>query len=150
MSDTVYVVGTLDTKAAELAFAKQRLERDDTSARVVDISTGKATDGADVAVQTVAEHHPSGPAFLEGDDRGAAVAEMGRALTAFLTSREDLGAVLGIGGSGGTAMIAPAMQALPLGTPRVLVPTVASGDVSPYVGPTDIFMLYSVTETWRG
>ena len=64
------------------------------------------------------------------------------------TSRRarDVAGIIGIGGSGGTALITPAMQALPVGIPKVMVSTVASGNVAPYVGAADIAMMYSVTD----
>ena len=61
-------------------------------------------------------------------------------------ARDDVGGVIGAGGSGGTALISPALRALPVGVPKVLVSTVASGNVGPYVGPADICMMYSVTD----
>ena len=64
----------------------------------------------------------------------------------WLAGRPDVGGVIGAGGSGNTALVAPAMRALPVGTPKVLVSTVASGNVAPYVGPADICMMYSVTD----
>ena len=57
-----------------------------------------------------------------------------------------IGALLGLGGSGGTALITPAMRALPIGVPKLMVSTMASGNVAPYVGPSDIAMMYSVTD----
>ena len=54
--------------------------------------------------------------------------------------------MIGLGGSGGTALITPAMRALPVGVPKVMVSTVASGNTAPYVGPADICMMYSVTD----
>ena len=54
--------------------------------------------------------------------------------------------MIGIGGSGGTALITPGMRALPVGTPKLMVSTVASGQVAGYVGPSDICMMYSVTD----
>ncbi|MFH7112061.1 Tm-1-like ATP-binding domain-containing protein, partial [Achromobacter xylosoxidans] len=58
----------------------------------------------------------------------------------------DLGALLGLGGSGGTALITPAMRALPIGVPKLMVSTMASGNVAPDVGPSDIGMMYCVTD----
>jgi uncharacterized protein (UPF0261 family) len=71
---------------------------------------------------------------------------MARALTTWLTTREDIGAVLGLGGSGNTAIVTEAMRALPVGTPRLMVSTVASANVASYVGPNDIAMMYSVVD----
>jgi uncharacterized protein (UPF0261 family) len=61
-------------------------------------------------------------------------------------SRSDVAGIIGIGGSGGTALITQAMQALPVGVPKVMVSTVASGNVAPYVGAADIAMMYSITD----
>src|SRR6202011_2253 len=79
-------------------------------------------------------------------DRGAAIAAMTNAFEKFVKARDDIGGLLGVGGSGGTAMITRAMRALPIGMPKVMVSTMASGNVAGYVGPCDITMMYSVTD----
>jgi uncharacterized protein (UPF0261 family) len=99
-----------------------------------------------VGPHKVAAHHPDGADAVFSDDRGTAVSAMSIALTNYIEEQDDVDGIIGLGGSGGTALIAPAMRALPVGTPKVLVSTVASGDVSPYVGPADIAMMYSVTD----
>lgn len=71
---------------------------------------------------------------------------MAKALTGFLKSRNDIGAVLGLGGTGNTALVTEAMRALPIGLPKLVVSTVASGNVAPYVGPNDLTMMYSVVD----
>jgi len=71
---------------------------------------------------------------------------MGIAFANFVTRRRDLGGLISAGGSGGTALATAAMRRLPVGIPKVMVSTVASGDVKPYVGPADICMMYSVTD----
>jgi uncharacterized protein (UPF0261 family) len=79
-------------------------------------------------------------------DRGSAVTAMAIAFERFLLTRRDLGGIISAGGSGGTALATRAMRALPIGIPKVMVSTVASGDVKPYVGPSDICMMHSVTD----
>ncbi|HCD71658.1 MAG TPA: hypothetical protein DEQ04_03725, partial [Thermovirga lienii] len=79
-------------------------------------------------------------------DRGQAVSAMSEALPRFIATRDDLGGIIGLGGSGGTSIATAAMRALPVGIPKVMVSTVASGNVAPYVGPNDIIMMYSVTD----
>jgi uncharacterized protein (UPF0261 family) len=79
-------------------------------------------------------------------DRGQAVSAMGEALKRYLLARKDLGAVLGLGGSGNTAIVTEAMRALPVGLPKVMVSTLASGNVAGFVGPTDIMMMHAVTD----
>jgi uncharacterized protein (UPF0261 family) len=83
---------------------------------------------------------------LGNTDRGKAVTAMAEALTIYLGSRTDLGAVLGLGGTGNTALVTQAMRALPIGIPKLMVSTVASGNTAPYVGPNDLAMMYSVVD----
>jgi uncharacterized protein (UPF0261 family) len=95
----------------------------------------------------VAQHHPQGAdAVLGHSDRGRAVTAMGEALGAYLLSRPDIGCVLGLGGGGNTSMVTMAMRALPIGVPKLMVSTMASGNVAPYVGPTDIAMMHAVAD----
>lgn len=140
-----YVVGTLDTKGAELAHVAGLLRAAGVATRVVDVSTSGGDHGGDVPATEIAAHHPGGAAAVFTGDRGTAVTAMALALERFLGDR-DVGGVLGLGGSGGTALVTPAMRALPVGVPKVMVSTVASGDVAPYVGASDIAMLHSVTD----
>ena len=142
-----YVVGTHDTKAAELSYVATLLRAAGVDVRTVDVSTSDSrTADVSVSAADVAAHHPDGAGAVFTGDRGSAVGAMAVALQAFLTSRGDVDGVLGLGGSGGTALITPAMRALPVGIPKVMVSTVASGDVAPYVGAADIAMLHSVTD----
>ena len=144
-----YIVGTLDTKGEELLYIRDLLAADGVASCVVDVGTGGASRpaGVDVSAAEVGAHHPDGAdAVLSLEDRGQAVAAMGEALVRFLPTRDDVGGVIGAGGSGNTALVSIGMQALPIGVPRVLVSTVASGNVAPYVGPNDITMMYSVVD----
>ena len=142
----VYVIGTCDTKQDELSFAKAEVLRAGADALLVDVST-RGGGNADVSATEVAAFHPNGTQAVTGlDDRGHAVTAMAEALMRFLLSREDVAGVLGLGGSGNTAMVTQAMRALPIGVPKLMVSTVASGNVAPYVGPSDIAMMYSVVD----
>jgi uncharacterized protein (UPF0261 family) len=141
-----YVIGTCDTKGPELGYLKDLLEAAGVPSVLVDVGTRRGDGRADVTAQEVAACHPDGARAVFSDDRGAAIAAMAEALCAFLATRSDVAGVIGAGGSGGTALISPALRALPVGTPKVLVSTVASGDVAAYVGPADICMMYSVTD----
>lgn len=142
----VYVVATGDTKAAELGFVADRLRDDGVDVVVVDVGTTDHDPVGDVSPDDVAAHHPDGPEAVAVGDRGAAVTAMGTALRHFATDRDDLDGIIGLGGSGNTALVTEAMRALPIGVPKVMVSTVASGDVAPYVGPSDITMMYSVAD----
>ena len=91
-------------------------------------------------------HHPKGAAAVFTNDRGTSVTAMAEAFERFMRTRRDVGGIISAGGSGGTAMATAGMRALPVGTPKFMVSTVASSDVSRYVGPSDISMMYSVTD----
>lgn len=146
---TVYVVGTCDTKGCELRYLRDLIRDAGCNAVLVDVSVSQFhSESLDVDVQPseVMRFHPNPPKTEDLKDRGKAVAAMSQALVEFIRSRPDVDGIIGAGGSGGTALIAPAMRALPIGIPKVLVSTVASGNVASYVGPTDISMMYSVTD----
>jgi uncharacterized protein (UPF0261 family) len=114
---------------------------------LVDVSTTPSKAKADVSAVEVARHHPGGEAAVLGlNDRGFAVGAMAEALSFFMKTRKDVGAVLGLGGSGNTAIVTAAMRTLPVGVPKLMVSTVASGNVAPYVGPSDIAMMYAVVD----
>ena len=101
-----------------------------------------ATLPVDVSAEEVAGHHPGGSAAVLGiDDRGTAVAAMAIAFARFAQSRTDIAGMIGIGGGGGTSIITSGMRALPLGLPKIMVSTLASGDTSPYVDVSDIIMM---------
>lgn len=141
-----YVVGTFDTKGAELRYLADAIAAAGVEVVTVDVGTSRTAGAADVGATEVAAHHPDGADSVWSDDRGAAITAMSTALVEFVRSRSDLAGIIGAAGSGGTALVTPAMQALPVGVPKVMVSTVASGDVAPYVGPADIAMMYSVTD----
>jgi len=142
----VYVVGTCDTKGAELRYMRDLIVATGQSTCLVDVGTLGDGGAVDVSSQEVAKYHPDGADAVKSDDRGEAVTQMSIALKHFMQSRTDVAGMISAGGSGGTALVTPAMQTLPIGTPKVMVSTVASGNVAPYVGPNDICMMYSVTD----
>jgi uncharacterized protein (UPF0261 family) len=142
----VYVVGTLDTKGEEHRYVRDLINAAGAETVLVDVGTTGGGVGADVSAAEVAAFHPEGPETVFVDDRGAAVTAMTDALVVFIESRDDVDGIISLGGSGGTALVTPAMRSLPVGTPKVMVSTMASGDVRPYVGPSDIAMMYSVTD----
>src|SRR5438309_382928 len=101
MATRVYVIGTCDTKGDELRFACDCLRRAAAKPVLVDVSTVAPDVDADVTAETVARHHPDGRAAVLGlADRGRAVSAMAEALKHYLLTRKDIGAVLGLGGSG--------------------------------------------------
>jgi len=141
-----YVAGTFDTKARELFFLRQCLERLGLRVVTVDLSTSGKPSPASVHPREVARHHPAGEAAVFSGDRGSAVTGMALAFEHFVRTRRDMGGIISAGGSGGTSLATPGMRALPIGVPKVMVSTMASGDTRPYVGPSDICMMYSVTD----
>ena len=142
----VYVVGTFDTKGRELDYLCQCLARLSVRTITVDLSTSGAPSTARVHPREVARLHPEGERAVFSNDRGTAVSAMAIAFERFLAGRRDVGGILSAGGSGATALATPAMRALPVGVPKLMVSTVASGDTRPYVGPSDICMMYPVTD----
>lgn len=151
MQPRVYALATMDTKGEELAYVAQCLQRAGLAVTTVDVGTRAAPAMApDIDRARVASFHPQGSAAaLDQTDRGRAVAAMSVALEHFLRAEFDAGHVagaIGLGGSGGTSLIAPALRALPIGTPKILVSTVASGNVAGYVGSSDLLMFPSIVD----
>jgi uncharacterized protein (UPF0261 family)/energy-coupling factor transporter ATP-binding protein EcfA2 len=142
----VVVAGTLDTKGDELRLIRDILKEAGLRTRLVDLSTSGKPSGADVPPFEVALNHPRGAVGLFTGDRGTSVAAMAQAFETWVKRQTGVAGIISAGGSGGTAMVAPAMRALPIGVPKVLISTVASGNVAAYVGPSDIMMMYSVTD----
>jgi len=151
MRSSIYAIATCDTKGHELAFVAEAIRRAGGNVTTVDVGTGDAAVvPSDVPRETVAACHPSGAAFvIAKTDRGEAVAAMSEALAMFLLREHEAGKVsgaIGLGGTGGTALIAPALRALPIGMPKLLVSTVASGNTAQYVGCCDITLMPSVVD----
>ncbi|HLH84463.1 MAG TPA: Tm-1-like ATP-binding domain-containing protein [Trebonia sp.] len=147
----VALVGTLDTKGADFAFLAGRLRAAGADVVIVDAGTGEP-DGLtpDIDGETVARAAGTSRAELRAAaDRGRAVTEMGRGaalVVADLAAQGRVGGVLAAGGSGGSSIAAQVFAALPVGFPKLLVSTMASGDVSPYVGARDVCIMYSVVD----
>ena len=141
-----YVAGTFDTKGRELFFLRQCLERLGLRVVTVDLSTSGKPSSASVHPREVARHHPRGESAVFSSDRGDAMTAMALAFEAFVLTRRDLGGLISAGGSGGTTLATQGMRALAVGVPKVMLSTMASGDTRPYVGPSDICMMYSVTD----
>jgi uncharacterized protein (UPF0261 family) len=134
---TVVLVGTLDTKGVEYGWLRERLPAAGTGVLVVDAGVvGEPRIRADAPRAKVARAAGADLAALRSDaDRGAAVTTMARgAAETVLRLYEEgrLHAVLAVGGSGGTSIATHAMRGLPPGVPKVMVSSMAAGDVSPY------------------
>lgn len=147
----VALVGTLDTKGPDFAFLASRLRAAGAEVIVIDVGTGEPAGlTPDVGGDAVAAAAGTSRAELRAaQDRGRAVTDMGRGaavVVAELVARGEVGGVLSAGGSGGSSIAAQVMAALPVGLPKLLVSTMASGDVSPYVGAKDVAIMYSVVD----
>jgi uncharacterized protein (UPF0261 family)/ABC-type branched-subunit amino acid transport system ATPase component len=143
---TVLVVGTLDTKGEELRFIRDIVAGSGLRARLVDVSTSGKLTSCDVSAQEIALNHPRGGNAVFGSDRGASVTAMAEACANWLRRQTDVVGIISAGGSGGASLVAPAMRALPIGVPKLIISSVASGDIARYVGHADITMMYSVTD----
>jgi uncharacterized protein (UPF0261 family)/ABC-type branched-subunit amino acid transport system ATPase component len=142
----VIVAGTLDTKGVELRFIRDLIVASGLRTRLVDVSTSGKPATCDVTAQEVALNYGRGGSAVFGRDRGDSVAAMAEAFETWTKRQSGIAGIISAGGSGGASIVAPAMRALPIGAPKVLISSIASGDVSRYVGPTDITMMHSVTD----
>ena len=145
-AEVVLVAGTLDTKGAELRHMRDLIRAAGLPVRLVDLSTTGGHAGADIPAHQVAAFHPRGAAGVFTGDRGEAVAGMALAFARWIARQQGIAGVLSAGGSGGTSIVAPAMRTLAVGVPKLIVSTMASGDVGQYVGPSDIVMMHSVAD----
>lgn len=147
----VLLIGTFDTKGAEYAFVRDRIRA--AGHEVLTLDLGILADPPftpDVPASEVAREGGGNLAELrERGDRSGAVEVMlagARALVPRLYAEGRISGVLGLGGGGGTTMITAAMRTLPVGVPKVMVSTMASGDTKPYVDVKDVTMMYSVVD----
>ena len=148
---TVVIVGTLDTKGEEIGFARDVLSSQGVDVHVIDTGVmGEPEIDPETTAIEVAEAAGTTLEHLrEEAERGEAMEAMGDGAAAIAQRMHDdgkLDGVLGLGGSGNTSIATTAMRALPVGVPKVMVSTMASGDTEPYVGAKDVMMLYSVAD----
>ena len=148
---TVVLLGTLDTKGEEYAFLRDRITASGVEVVLIDVGIlGEPQVVPDISSAAVAAAGGVDlPSLISAGDRGAAVAAMGAAAGILLTRLVGEGrcdGVLAAGGSGNTAIASLAMRALPVGLPKLIVSTVASGDTRSYVGTSDITLMASVVD----
>ena len=122
---TILAVSTMDTKAEELKYVAEQIVAAGCRVELVDVSCSQGASthpAATITREAVAACHPDGAgSVLDVEDRGEAVAAMTTALTNYVGDGARFDGIIGIGGSGGTALITPAMRALPVGFPKVMV-----------------------------
>jgi len=151
MDKTILIIGTLDTKGLEFAYLRDLIQARGHKTLVLDAGVnGEPGFPSDISAEEVAK---TGGASLQElrkkADRGFALDVMSkgaREITARLHESGKIDGVISLGGSGGTSIATTAMQALPVGLPKLMVSTMASGNVAPYVDVKDITMMYSVVD----
>ncbi len=148
---TVVLLGTLDTKGLEYEYLRKRVQAAGCEVILIDAGIkGTPLTQPSITREEVAKAVDADVAQLAGaGDRGVAVETMARGATTIvldLFAQGRLHGILGLGGSGGSALVTQAMRALPIGVPKLMVSTVASGDTRPYVGAVDVTMMYSVVD----
>lgn len=147
---TIALIGTFDTKGEEYLYVKNKIE--DLGVRTLTIHAGifEAAFSPDIDHDSVGVLGEESIAELqEKKDRGHAMEVMAKGLCALIPKLYKEGlfdAVLALGGTGGTSLVTPCMRLLPLGVPKIMVSTMASGDVSRYVGTSDILMMPSIVD----
>ena len=151
MAKRIAVIGALDTKGDEFLFVKKKIEKQGYTALVINV--GIVDDPGfepEVSADTVARAADSSLAILKDkSDRGLAIETMAKGIGQVITdlfSADRIQAVISMGGSAGTEIGTAGMRALPLGVPKVMVSTLASGDTKPYVGTRDIVMVPSIVD----
>ena len=146
----VALIGTLDTKGTEYAWLVKQLEQHGAQALLVDVGSFSSSPMADISAdEVIAAAGEDAAALRERRDRGEMMRVMSRGAAHIVRGLAESGRIhglLSLGGLGGSSVAAGAMQALPVGFPKLLVSTMASGDVKPYVGEVDATLMYSVVD----
>ena len=147
---TIAILGTFDTKGKELKYIRDRIEEQGVRALCINTGVFEPAFPTDVSNAEIAAAAGADiEEIVARRDRATATEVIARGTRIFiprLYAQGKLDGIISIGGSGGTSMATPAMQALPIGVPKVMVSTMASGDVSPYVGTSDIMMFPSIVD----
>ncbi|MGX8795302.1 Tm-1-like ATP-binding domain-containing protein [Fusibacter sp. JL298sf-3] len=147
---TIAVAGTFDSKSREFLFVKEQIEK--LGLNTLTIHTGVFEPGFTPDIDNVRVAEAAGKSIdrlKDSKDRGEAMAVLSegtRQLVSTLYQEGAFDGIISLGGSGGTSLVTPAMQALPIGVPKVMVSTMASGETSQYVGTSDIVMMPSVVD----
>lgn len=146
---TVLLVGTLDTKRDEYRWIQERLRSCGVDTFTADVGSFSEEHADVTAAEVAGAVGVNVEELRESRDRGAMMSAMAEGIAVVARRLADAGrihAVLSVAGSGGSSVAASAMQALPIGFPKLLVSTMASGDVKPYIGEVDAAVMYSVVD----
>lgn len=147
---TIAIAGTFDSKGKEFLYVKERIESLGLKTMTIHTGVFDPTFEADISNEELAKKiGKSIDEIRDSNDRGFAMENLSRAMELLIPELYKEGKIDGIislGGSGGTSLVTPAMRALPIGVPKVMVSTMASGETSQYVGTSDIVMIPSVVD----
>src|SRR4030042_279049 len=151
MERYILIIGTFDTKAEELNFIRDQILSRNQKTRTLDAGVLQSSSSfVDISNETVAAAGgKSLRELVQRRDRGQAVAVMARGAAKVTRELFDQGEILGIislGGGSGTVIGTSAMRTAPVGLPKGMVSSMASGNIRPYVGTSDITMMYSVVD----
>lgn len=154
MPRRIVIIGTMDTKGPEMRFIAGLIGARGHQALLMDVGIGDSlSSDAGVSRDEVLQAAGTSPEEIRSWRRDRIMATMARGAALLLQGMyhlDQVDGVIGLGGNQGTAIAALAMQALPIGFPRVLVSTVASGNIRPYIGYQDIAMIFSVSDLLGG
>jgi uncharacterized protein (UPF0261 family) len=151
MTQTIAIIAALDTKGDDFAFLKTEIEKRGLNTLIIDFSVaGQPAFAADITREEVARAADTDlEALATRGERGAAMIAMANGVTEVirrLYADDAIHGVISMGGSGATTVATAAMRGLPVGFPKLMVSTLASGDISPFVGTSDIVMMPSVID----
>jgi uncharacterized protein (UPF0261 family) len=151
----IVILGTLDTKREEVGFVKELIQARDHEATVVDVGPlGPPLDDPDVSNERIARLAGCNlQDLLRAPRRDQIMEAMGQGAGRCLLDRYEQGGldgIIGVGGNQGTAIASMAMRMLPIGFPKLIVSTVASGNIRPYIGNKDIVIMFSVADLIGG
>jgi len=150
MGKTIALAGTLDSKGQEFQYVKELIGSLGFEVFMIDTGVFPAQIDVDVTNAQVAEAGGGDIEKLaENQDRADATAHLSKGTEVLFPKLYEQGkfdAILSLGGTGGTSIVTPGMRALPVGVPKVMVSTVASGNTQPYVGTSDIIMVPSIVD----
>lgn len=147
---TIAIAGTFDTKGAEYLYVKELIESLGLGTFTIHTGVFEPTFKPDVSNTQVAEAAGMDiKTLVDKKDRALATEVLSKGMEKLVLKLYKQGKFHGIisfGGTGGTSLVTPAMRALPIGVPKVMVSTVASGNTAPYVGASDIIMMPSIVD----
>jgi len=136
---TVVVAGDFNVEGDAARLLRDMLREQGVRVTTVDISTDGSAPDVDVTPSQIAKAHPHGSGAVTSEG------SLAEAFSAWIASADGIAGMIATGGRDSTAVVAPALQVLPIGLPKIIVTTLASGNVEPIIGASDITVLYAVT-----